>query len=156
MYKRQVPDANEVTAAKAEKAAILSDPNKPTDSTDVAELLVESKKAAKEDKAVPDANEVTAAKAEKAAILSDPNGAADTQDSTDITELVIESKTALPRQVFEDEVIMRFLRPYINTKQYLHDKYHMDIAFETATVYQRTAGGRRPREQATNLSLIHI
>ncbi|MCP4260134.1 MAG: hypothetical protein GY774_21850 [Planctomycetes bacterium] len=143
-----VSDANEVTAT-AEKAAILSDPNKSSDSTDVAELLVESKKAAEEGKAVSDANEVTA-KAKKAAILSDPNGAADKQDSTDITELVIESKTALPRQTFEDEVIMRILRPYINTKQFLHDKYHMDIAIETTTVYQRAAGGRRPREQATN------
>jgi porin len=150
----ETADANEVTVTAVEKTAILSDPNKSSESTDVAELIAESKKAAKEDEAVSDANEVTATKADKAAILSDPNGTADIRDSTDITELVIESKTVLPRQMFEDEVIMRILRPYINAKQYLHDKYHMDIAFETATVYQRAAGGRRPREQATNNSTL--
>lgn len=78
---------------------------------------------------------------------ADSNKQAD--DTLDVSELLEESKKRVPRQWFEDEVIMRMLRPYTDARKYLHDEYRFDVAMEHVLVYQRATGGRRPREQST-------
>jgi porin len=87
---------------------------------------------------------------------ADPNAIAPTaHDSTDVSELLEESKRTVPSQWFEDKVVMRVLRPYTNAKKYLHDEYRFDVAQEHVLIYQRATGGRRPREQsAYNFTLF--
>jgi hypothetical protein len=68
------------------------------------------------------------------------------EDTQDVAELLEETRRITPRQWFEDEVIMRMLRPYTNARKHLHDEYRFDVAMEHVLVYQRATGGRRPRQ----------
>ncbi|MHC4759133.1 MAG: carbohydrate porin, partial [Planctomycetota bacterium] len=70
------------------------------------------------------------------------------KDNKDVSELLEESKRALLRQRFEDEVILKIMNPYLVAKKYLHDEHNLDTAMEHILVYQRATGGRRPREQS--------
>jgi porin len=133
--------------------------NSHKDSTDVSELLEESKATEDiiEESAAPseshkDSTDVSELLKESKVALDLPVDANDISElpknSQDVSELLEESKKRVPRQWFEDEVIMRALRPYARAKKHLHDEYRIDTATEQVFVYQRATGNRRPREHS--------
>ena len=140
----QPADGNDVSKQPADSNDV---PEIPPESTDVSELLEESKAVAA---AAEDSNKVPEAATDGNDISEQPadsNKQAD--DTLDVSELLEETKKEVPRQWFEDEIIMRMLRPYTDARKYLHDEYRFDVAMEHVLVYQRATGGRRPREQST-------
>jgi hypothetical protein len=157
-------DSNDISEQPADSNDV---PEIREESTDVSELLEERKavEVAKDSNEVPeptaDGNDVSKQPADSNDV---PEPAADgndvseqpadsnehAEDTQDVAELLEETRKRVPRQWFEDEVIMRMLRPYTDARKYLHDEYRFDVAMEHVLVYQRATGGRRAGDLVSN------
>jgi hypothetical protein len=138
-----IEEAHEESKAVAELPEDSNDvPEAPKESTDISELLEESK-------AIEDSNDISVPPVDSNDISELP------EDSRDVSELLKERKKRIPSQWFEDEVIVRALRPYSIARKYLRDEYRLDTAMEHVLIYQRATGNRRPREHsAYNFTLF--
>ena len=169
------------TPAEQPKETASKDPNEPTissDSTDIEELINESKetvdpKVLLEEKMKKESvteeepeQEQEPVEIELPTVIEIPETGETIPDSnqveaagTDsayIQDLLKETRSPTIGWI-EDKLIQRMLLPYTNFKQYLYDNHRISLATEQLLIYQRATGGRDPYEQSVyNFTLFGL
>jgi porin len=71
---------------------------------------------------------------------------------TETVEELLEEGGRIPRvrRWIADQELLQYLQPYVDFKQWLADEVRLEVATQNVTLYQRSTGGRRPRETAIN------
>lgn len=68
------------------------------------------------------------------------------QDGEHAPDLLAEDESRPVAKWMDDQFLMPVMKPYDDTKRWLHEEINLDVAAQYVAIYQRATGGRRPRE----------